>query len=162
VDCTAGDSLKSLALQSSNELRIRTFAMVFHGIGQRYGEGAVRPNKTQSRGSALSHSIVSINRGCIRWYRFFSSLAASPARSMTIYSRSTRRTMSNGSINWAKTGRFSTSALMRASNFTVPTTPTLRPKLRKVRAKKRAQPQRRSSRFRPRAVRVTCLSRKAP
>jgi hypothetical protein len=28
--------------------------------------------------------------------------------------------------------RFSTSSLMRASNFTVPTTPTLRPKLRKV------------------------------
>src|SRR6266487_1907822 len=47
-------------------------------------------------------------------------------------SRSTRRTMSSGSTSTAKSGRFSTSSLMRASNLTVPTMPTLRPKLRKV------------------------------
>src|SRR5271170_7520952 len=49
-----------------------------------------------------------------------------------ICSRSTRRTMSSGSTNTARSGRFSTSSLMRASNLTVPTMPTLRPKLRKV------------------------------
>ena len=47
-------------------------------------------------------------------------------------SRSVRRTMSSGSINAARSGKFSTSSLMRASNLTVPTMPTLRPKLRKV------------------------------
>src|SRR5262245_27899593 len=47
-------------------------------------------------------------------------------------SRTTRRTMSNGSTSTAKSGRFSTSSLMRASNLAVPTIPTLRPKLRKV------------------------------
>src|SRR5215204_2852167 len=36
------------------------------------------------------------------------------------------------STRTAKSGRFSTSSLMRASNFTFPATPTLRPKLRKV------------------------------
>jgi len=46
--------------------------------------------------------------------------------------RGTRRTMSSGSTNSAKSGRFSTSSLIRASNFTLPTIPTLRPKLRKV------------------------------
>src|SRR5450759_3509773 len=51
---------------------------------------------------------------------------------MTSCSRSTRRTTSSGSTSTAKSGMFSTSSLMRASNFTVPTTPTLRPKLRKV------------------------------
>ena len=51
---------------------------------------------------------------------------------MTNCSRSARRTTSNGSIRTAKSGKFSTSSLMRASNFTVPTMPTLRPKLRKV------------------------------
>src|SRR5205807_5208297 len=53
---------------------------------------------------------------------------------MTICSRSVRRTMSIGSTSTARSGRFSTSSLMRASNFTFPTMPTLRPKLRKVRA----------------------------
>src|SRR5438445_497900 len=47
-------------------------------------------------------------------------------------SRTTRRTMSIGSTSTARSGRFSTSSLMRASNFTFPTMPTLRPKLRKV------------------------------
>src|SRR5262245_55275854 len=47
-------------------------------------------------------------------------------------SRSARRTMSNGSTSAATSGRFSTSSLMRASNLTVPTMPTLRPKLRKL------------------------------
>src|ERR1035437_6302877 len=51
---------------------------------------------------------------------------------MTNCSRSTRRTMSSGSTSTAKSGMFSTSSLMRASNFTFPTIPTLRPKLRKV------------------------------
>ena len=36
------------------------------------------------------------------------------------------------STSTAKSGRFSTSFLMRASNFTVPTIPTLRPKLRSM------------------------------
>src|SRR5215207_3415452 len=47
-------------------------------------------------------------------------------------SRGTRRTTSNGSTSTATSGRFSTSSLMRASNFTVPTMPTLRPNLRNV------------------------------
>src|SRR5262245_51113787 len=47
-------------------------------------------------------------------------------------SRTTRRTMSSGSTSTAKSRRFSTSSLIRASNFTVPTMPTLRPKLRKL------------------------------
>src|SRR4051794_8896636 len=51
---------------------------------------------------------------------------------MTICSRSVRRTMSIGSTSAARSGRFSTSSLIRASNFTFPTMPTLRPKLRKV------------------------------
>ena len=52
---------------------------------------------------------------------------------MTICSRSVRRTMSIGSTSAARSGRFSTSSLMRASNITFPPTiPTLRPKLRKV------------------------------
>ena len=37
-----------------------------------------------------------------------------------------------GEISTAKSGRFSTNSLIRPSNFTVPTIPTLRPKLRKV------------------------------
>src|SRR6516225_8780277 len=41
-------------------------------------------------------------------------------------SRRTCRTMSNGSTNSATSGRFSTSSLTRASNLTVPSTPTLR------------------------------------
>src|SRR5580693_2876159 len=51
---------------------------------------------------------------------------------MPICSRSVRRTTSIGSTNSARSGRSSTSSLMRASNFNAPTTPTLRPKLRKV------------------------------
>ena len=51
---------------------------------------------------------------------------------MTTCSRSARRTMSSGSTRMARSGRFSTSSLMRASNFALPTIPTLRPKLRKV------------------------------
>src|SRR5512133_758665 len=51
---------------------------------------------------------------------------------MTICSRSVRRTMSIGSTSTARSGRLSTSSLMRASNFTFPTMPILRPKLRKV------------------------------
>ena len=51
---------------------------------------------------------------------------------MTICSHSVRRTMSSGSTNSAKSGRFSTSSLMRASNLVFPAIPTLRPKLRKV------------------------------
>src|SRR5271165_3110189 len=47
-------------------------------------------------------------------------------------SRSTRRTTSNGSTSTARSGKFSTSSLMRASNFTFPAIPTLRPKFRKV------------------------------
>ena len=47
-------------------------------------------------------------------------------------SRSTRRTTSNGSTRTAKSGKFSINSLIRASNFTFPTIPTLRPKLRKV------------------------------
>jgi hypothetical protein len=45
---------------------------------------------------------------------------------------STRRTMSSGSTSTAKSGTFSTSSLIRVSNFTFPTIPTLSPKLRKV------------------------------
>src|SRR5262245_39771864 len=41
-------------------------------------------------------------------------------------SRTTRRTMSSGSISMAKSGRFSTSSLIRVSYLTVPTMPTLR------------------------------------
>ena len=44
----------------------------------------------------------------------------------------TPRSRRSGSTVATKSGRFSTSSLMRASNFTVPTMPTLRPKLRKV------------------------------
>ena len=44
----------------------------------------------------------------------------------------TRRTMSSGSTSAARPGWLSTSSLMRASNFSFPTIPTLRPKLRKV------------------------------
>jgi len=51
---------------------------------------------------------------------------------MTIRSRSARRTMSSGSTSAAKSGKVSTSSWMRASNFTLPTIPTLRAKLRKV------------------------------
>ena len=40
---------------------------------------------------------------------------------MTICSRNTRRTMSIGSTSTAKSGRFSTSSLIRASNFIFPT-----------------------------------------
>jgi hypothetical protein len=40
--------------------------------------------------------------------------------------------MSSGSTRTAKSGWFSTSSLIRASNFTFPAIPTLRPKLRKV------------------------------
>src|SRR5947208_14876054 len=47
-------------------------------------------------------------------------------------SRSTRRTTSRGSTKSAKSGRFSRSSLMRASNFIFPAIPTLSPKLRKV------------------------------
>jgi hypothetical protein len=39
---------------------------------------------------------------------------------------------SSGSTRTAKSGRFPTSSWIRASNFTFPTMPTLRPKLRKV------------------------------
>jgi hypothetical protein len=51
---------------------------------------------------------------------------------MTNCSRSARRTTINGSIRTAKSGKFSISSLMRASNFAVPPMPTLRPKLHKV------------------------------
>ena len=51
---------------------------------------------------------------------------------MPTCSRSTRRTISSGSTSTAKSGRFSTSSLMSHFNSTVPTMPTLRPKLRKV------------------------------
>ena len=51
---------------------------------------------------------------------------------MPICSRSVRRTISSGSTSSARSGRFSTSSRTRASNFDAPTTPTLRPKLRKV------------------------------
>ena len=37
-----------------------------------------------------------------------------------------------GSTRTAKSGRFSTSSLIRTSNLTFPTMPTLRPKLRNV------------------------------
>ena len=45
-----------------------------------------------------------------------------------------RRTTSSGSTSTARSGEFLTSSLMRASNFTVPTIPTLRPKLRSDRS----------------------------
>ena len=53
-------------------------------------------------------------------------------RDAELLTRSTRRSISSGSTSTAKSGRSTTSSLMRASNLTVPTTPTLRPKLRKV------------------------------
>ena len=40
--------------------------------------------------------------------------------------------MSSGSTRTARSGWFTTSSWMRASNLTLPTIPTLRPKLRKV------------------------------
>jgi hypothetical protein len=40
--------------------------------------------------------------------------------------------MSSGSTSTVKSGTVVTSSLIRASNFSVPTTPTLRPKLRNV------------------------------
>ncbi len=54
------------------------------------------------------------------------------AESLRVAHGSTRRTTSSGSINSAKSGKFSTSSLIRASNFIAPTMPTLTPKLRKV------------------------------
>src|SRR5262245_64063930 len=51
---------------------------------------------------------------------------------MTICSLRTRRTTSSGSTSAARSGRFSTNSLMRSSNRTLPTMPTLRPKLRNV------------------------------
>jgi hypothetical protein len=59
-------------------------------------------------------------------------MIAARAINLALPGAAARWTMSSGSTSTAKSARFSTSSLMRASNFTVPTMPTLRPKLRKV------------------------------
>src|SRR5580700_9999847 len=83
-------------------------------IGQRH-HGA----NAGGRHQALAHLVIADD-------------ANRPRCRMTICSRNTRRTMSIGSTRTAKSGRLSTSSLIRASNFTFPTMPTLRPKLRNV------------------------------
>jgi putative transposase len=55
-----------------------------------------------------------------------------------LHDRDTKYTTSSGSTSTAKSGMFSTSSLMRASNFTVPTTPTLRPRASEKEAPQRA------------------------
>src|SRR5271168_210686 len=122
--------------------RYGAWAIALPGVGPGWRQSKYRPDRLgvlkaswHVDGGAIGQRHHRTDTGTVIRRRHTSSsrTIASKRRCRTlICSRSTRRTMSSGSTNTARSGRFSTSSLMRASNLTVPTMPTLRPKLRKV------------------------------